>query len=157
MNTRLTAFRRNFYFPELLFELDLSGHKDERFLIKVESQDQGYEYTSVMVNIRRAGFFFPFTVPSDNVLCAMKISALLNRQKGRDFYDAMFLLGQTEPDYGYLTAKWGIHDKEKLKTALIETAENTNLESKAKDFEHLLFNRNNKTKILQFMEFVDSL
>ena len=157
VNTRLIAFRRNLYFPELLFELGLSGHKDERFLIKVESQDQGYEYTPVMVNIKRAGFFFPFPVPLDKVLCAMKLSALLNRQKGRDFYDAMFLLGQTEPDYGYLTAKWGIHNKEELKTVLIETAEKTNLESKSKDFEHLLFNRNNKTKILQFREFVDSL
>ena len=157
VNARLTAFRRNLYFPELLFELGLSGHKDERFLIKVESQDQEYGYTPVMVNIKRAGFFFPFPVPPDNVLCAMKLSALLNRQKGRDFYDAMFLLGQTEPDYGYLTAKWGIHNKEELKTALIETTDKTNLESKSKDFEHLLFSRNNKTRILQFREFVDSL
>lgn len=157
INARLTAFRRNLYFPELLFELGLSGHKDERFLIKVESQDQGYEYTSTMANIKRAGFFFPFPVPPDSILCSMKLSALLNRQKGRDFYDAMFLLGQTEPDYGYLTAKWGIHNKEELKSALIEVTEKTNLETKSKDFEHLLFNRNNTGKVLRFREFVESL
>ena len=156
-NTKLTAFRRNLYFPELLFELGLSGHKAERFLIKVEAQDQGYEYTSVMLNIKRAGFFFPFPVPPDSVLCSMKLSALLNRQKGRDFYDAIFLLGQTGPDYGYLAAKWGIHNKEELKTALIESTEKTNLETKSKDFEHLLFNRDNKTKILRFREFVELL
>ena len=156
-NTKLTAFRRNLYFPELLFELGLSGHKAERFFIKVEAQDQGYEYTSVMLNIKRAGFFFPFPVPPDSILCSMKLSALLNRQKGRDFYDAIFLLGQTGPDYGYLAAKWGIHNKEELKTALIESTEKTNLETKSKDFEHLLFNRDNKTKILRFREFVESL
>ncbi|MCD8103107.1 MAG: nucleotidyl transferase AbiEii/AbiGii toxin family protein [Alistipes sp.] len=157
VNTKLTAFRRNLYFPELLFELGLSGHKDERFLIKVESQDQGYEYTPVISNIKRAGFFFPFPVPPDSILCAMKISALLNRQKGRDFYDAMFLLGQTEPDYGYLTAKWGIHNKEELKAALIEATDKINIETKSKDFEHLLFNRNKKDIVLRFREFVESL
>jgi predicted nucleotidyltransferase component of viral defense system len=157
VNTKLTAFRRNLYFPELLFELGLSGHKDERFLIKVESQNQGYKYTPVMANIKRAGFFFPFPVPPDSILCAMKISALLNRRKGRDFYDAMFLLGQTEPDYGYLSEKWNIHNKEELKAALIEVVDKTDLNTKSKDFEHLLFNRNNKTKILRFREFVETL
>lgn len=157
VNTRLTAFRRNLYFPELLFELGLSGHKDERFLIKVESQDQGYEYTPVMTNIKRAGFFFPFPVPPDSILCAMKISALLNRQKGRDFYDAIFLLGLTEPDYGYLSAKWGIHNKEELKSVLIEVTDKTNLETKSKDFEHLLFNKNKRGAVLRFGEFVKEL
>ncbi|MGE4567966.1 MAG: hypothetical protein AB7C90_02130 [Bacteroidales bacterium] len=60
---------------------------------------------SKFVNVKRAGFFFPLPVPSDAVLCAMKLSALLTRRKGRDFDDAMFLLGLTEPDYGYLAAK----------------------------------------------------
>ena len=104
-NDKLKAFRRNLYFPELLFELSLSGYREERFLIKVESQDQEYEYKPHIVNIKRAGFFFPFSVPPDSILCAMKLSALLTRQKGRDFYDAMFLLGQTEPDYEYLATK----------------------------------------------------
>ena len=153
VNQKLTAFRRNLYFPELLFELGLSGYKAERFLIKVEAQDQGYDYTPVMVNIKRAGFFFPFSVPPDDVLCSMKLSALLNRQKGRDFYDAMFLLGQTEPDYDYLTAKWGIHNKEELKATLTEIVANTDLNVKSKDFEHLLFNRINSDKILRFGEF----
>lgn len=156
-NPRLVAFRRNLYFPELLFELGLSGHKAERFLIKVEAQDQGYDYKPVMANIRRAGFFFPFPVPPDSVLCAMKLSALLSRRKGRDFYDAIFLLGQTEPDYGYLSAKWGIHDKAELREALMRIAAETDLATKSRDFEHLLFSRANVRKVLMFGEFVESL
>ncbi|MDR0954176.1 MAG: nucleotidyl transferase AbiEii/AbiGii toxin family protein [Rikenellaceae bacterium] len=156
-NTRLTVFRRNLYFPELLFELGLSGHKDERFLIKIESQDQGYAYPPVLAHIKRAGFFFPFPVPPDSILCAMKLSALLCRQKGRDFYDAMFLLGLTEPDYGYLGEKWNIHNKEELRAALIAVTDKTDLSTKSKDFEHLLFNKNNKAKIVRFREFVESL
>ena len=34
----------------------------------------------------------------------MKLSALLTRGKGRDFYDAIFLLQRTEPDYPFLSA-----------------------------------------------------
>lgn len=156
-NDKLKAFRRNLYFPELLFELSLSGYREERFLIKVESQDQKYEYKPHIVNIKRAGFFFPFSVPPDSILCAMKLSALLSRQKGRDFYDAMFLLGQTEPDYEYLATKRDIHNKEELKEALINTIENTDLKKKYRDFEHLLFNKANAEKVLRFSEFVKEL
>ncbi len=154
---KLKAFRRNLYFPELLFDLGLSGYREERFLIKVESQDQEYEYAPQIVNIKRAGFFFPFPVPSDSILCAMKLSALLTRQKGRDFYDAMFLLGQTEPDYTYLKAKRGIANKEDLKVALVETTERTDLNKKYRDFEHLLFNKSDSEKILLFNEFIKDL
>ena len=157
VNTKLTAFRRNLYFPELLFELGLSGHKAERFLIKIEAQDQGYEYAPVMANIKRAGFFFPFPVPPDSILCAMKLCALLTRQKGRDFYDAMFLLGQTQPDYGFLAAKKGIHDTAELKEALFQAIEKADMNAKSKDFEHLLFKRDNKAMVLRFREFVETL
>lgn len=43
-NNKLKAFRRNIHFPELLFDLGLTGHRDERFLIKIESQDQQIPY-----------------------------------------------------------------------------------------------------------------
>ena len=33
-NEKLEAFRRNIHFPELLFDLGLSGPREERFLIK---------------------------------------------------------------------------------------------------------------------------
>jgi predicted nucleotidyltransferase component of viral defense system len=156
-NEKLKAFRRNIYFPELLFELGLSGYKEERFLIKIEIQNQGFDYNRNMVNIKRSGFFFPFPVPPDSVLCAMKISALLSRAKGRDFYDAMFLLQQTEPDYQYLAEKCNIKNKADLKTALFDIIEKTNLKLKSQDFEHLLFNKEKSQKILLFKDFVESL
>src|SRR5664279_4642253 len=47
----------------------------------------------------------------------MKVSAMLNRQKGRDFYDAMFLLSQVKPDYNFMALRTGIADLEALKHA----------------------------------------
>lgn len=154
---KLTAFRRNLHFPELLFELALSGHKEERFLIKVESEDQQMPYKPVLVNIKGCGFYFPFPVPPDGVICSMKISAMLSRQKGRDFYDAMFLLAQTQPDYSFLAEKLNIHNLEELKTVVLKTLKTIDLNTKKRDFEHLLFYKRNSERILSVGDFFQDL
>lgn len=154
-NERLTAYRRNLYFPQLLFELQLSGHRDERFLIKMEAQDQGIAYQPQTSMVMGCGFVFPIQTPPDGVLCVMKISALLSRRKGRDFYDTMFLLGQgIEPDYDFLKARCGIADRESLRQAMLQVAAETNLEQKMHDFEHMLFVPENSKRLLYFPEFV---
>ena len=38
---KLKAFRRSIVFPEFLYQQKLSPFKDEKFLIKIESQNQG--------------------------------------------------------------------------------------------------------------------
>jgi predicted nucleotidyltransferase component of viral defense system len=155
-NSKLKAYRSSIYFPELLFELGLSGYREERFLIKIECQNQGVDYQTTMANIKACGFFFPFPVPPDDILCSMKLSALLSRQKGRDFYDAMFLLAQTPPSYDYLAQKHNLHGWKELKTALLKATEQVDLQHKSKDFEHLLFG-SNSGKILRFEEFLDGM
>jgi predicted nucleotidyltransferase component of viral defense system len=155
-NRHLQAYRRNLHFPELLFGLGLSGHRDERFLIKVEAEDQKAVYNPEMVNIKGCGFIFPMTAPPQTVLCAMKIAAMLNRQKGRDFYDVIFLLSQTQPDYNFLEAKCAISNREALKKEAIRIIRNVDLKSKTRDFEHLLFNKNNSKRILQIESFFDA-
>lgn len=86
----------------------------------------------------------------------MKLSALLARAKGRDFYDIIFLWQQTSPDYDFLRQRNGITNASELKSALMEKLDNTDLELKQKDFEHLLFNPSRSTQILYFKEFVES-
>lgn len=157
VNEKLKAFRRNLYFPEMLFEMGVSGYRDERFLIKVESQDQQIIYPTIMANIKGCGMFFSFPVPPVDVLCAMKISALLSRQKGRDFYDAMFLLGQTSPNYSFLSAKCGINNLQALKESIKKVLSTIDLKQKSKDFEHLLFTKSNSIRILSFPEFISQL
>ena len=144
---KLTAFRQNLHFPELLYNLGLSGHKDEKFL----------PYLPKMINIKGCGFYFPFPYPGDEILCAMKISALLSRQKGRDFYDTMFLLGQTNPDWTFLSARCGVNNLTELKGAVKEMLTHINLQQKSKDFEHLLFQQRNSKRILSFDSFIESL
>lgn len=154
---KLKAFRRNIYFTELLFDLGLSGHRAERFLIKMESQDQLIGYKPIIANIKGCGFFFPFPVPPIETLCSMKISAMLSRQKGRDFYDVIFLLGLAKPDYNFLSKKSGINNLSEIKQTIEKVLGLIDLRTKRKDFEHLLFNKNNSNRIIHFREFVREL
>lgn len=154
-NPKLTAFRRNIHFPQLLFDLQLTGHKEERFLLKIEAQDQGIPYEPITAQVDGYGFFFPLNVPPDGILLSMKLSALLSRGKGRDFYDTMFLFDRTAPDYAFLEKRAGIGTPAKLKEALHDIISRTDLSMKKKDFEHLLFNKINSEKILRFPEFIN--
>ena len=153
---KLTAFRRNIYFPELLFELGLSGHREERFLMKVEAQDQGVTYQPEMAMVNRCGFFFALPVPNQSVMLSMKLSALLVRAKGRDFYDTIFLWQRTEPDYAFLETRSGIGNPNELRKALENLLFQTNLDLKRRDFEHLLFQSARSEQILHFGEFMKS-
>ena len=140
---KLSAFRRNIYFPKFLFELGLTGHQ----------LDQGVNYPIEKKHVQRCGFFFPLAVPPDSVLLSMKLSALLARAKGRDFYDTMFLMQQTKPSYEFLSARVGINTPDELKKAILNKLKTIDLNVKKRDFEHLLFNVNAGEKILLFEEF----
>lgn len=153
-NENLTAFRRNIFFPGLLFELGLSGYRDERFLMKVEMQDQGVVYQPEMAMVNRCGFFFALPVPNPSVMLSMKLSALLVRAKGRDFYDTIFLWQRTEPDYAFLGARSGIGSPEELRETLGKLLSRTDLNLKRRDFEHLLFQSARSEQILHFEEFI---
>lgn len=156
VNPKLTAFRRNIYFPEFLFELGLTGHRDERFLLKIEAQDQGVPYPVETRPVQRCGFFFSLPVPPDSVLLGMKLSALLARAKGRDFYDCMFLMQQTGPSYEFLSQRAGITDAEQLKKAIKDKLSTIDLNIRKRDFEHLLFNPRSADRILRFADFMDA-
>lgn len=154
----LTAFRRSIVFPGFLNDLGLSPFREERFLMKVEAQDQGRGYERQTASVNRCGLFFPVPVPPEPVLCAMKLSALLTRAKGRDFYDAIFLLQRTLPDFDFLAASHPeVTDKPSLKKALQAKASSVDLELKRRDVEHLLFHRERAAVILDFPTFVAAL
>lgn len=152
-----TPFRCSIYFPELIYSMHLSGYREQRFLLKVETQDQEIEYPLETVFLNRCGFLLPLKVAPIAVLCAMKIMAVLNRGKGRDFYDLMFLLQRTEPDYGFLEQKNGVSNKAQLITELTKKVGSTDLSSKRRDFEHLLIEKSDADRIQWFGDLVRNL
>ncbi|HQG66813.1 MAG TPA: hypothetical protein PLA32_13655, partial [Smithella sp.] len=79
------------------------------------------------------------------------------RAKGRDFYDVIFLLQKTKPNYEYLAQKAGINDKQTLKKKITTYIKKLNLKELAKDVEPFLFQPSDSRKIVMFAEYIKQI
>lgn len=153
-NQKLTAFRRKILFPGLLFELGFTGHREKKLLIKIECEPHNYKYEPVRPIIQKFNVFTQVFAPSPDILLSMKTGAVLERGKGRDYYDFIFLSGITEPDFGYLKLKFGIADHAQLYKKILESCENTDFGMKSRDFEKLVFDPAETKKVLLFEKYI---
>ena len=151
---KLVAFRRNIVFPGLLFDLGLTGHRDKKLLIKIECEPHNYEYEFEKPIIQKFNVFTQIFAPSPAILLSMKTGAVLERGKGRDYYDFIFLSGKTEPDFGYLGEKFGILNHEQLYERILNSCKTTNFKVKSRDFEKLVFDPAETKKVLFFKEYI---
>lgn len=149
----IKAFRRTINYPELLYNLDISPNKNEKLKMKIESQCQGIDYKTEIKFIRKCGFDFPIKVPTIDTLYSMKIGAVLQRSKGRDFYDLLFLQQLTKPNYDILIKKFGIHNDDDLKSAINDILNKIDIKNKSRDMLHLLIDETNNEKVLNFTRF----
>lgn len=83
------AFRCFIRLPGIYYSYGLSRHAEEKLLIQIDYEPQGYMYDAEEKIINRFGIFAAVPAPPASVLLSMKIAALLGRKrsKGRDFYD----------------------------------------------------------------------
>ena len=151
---KLAAFRRNIIFPGLMFELGLTGHREKKLLIKIECEAHNYVYEPIKPIIQKFNVFTQIFAPSPDILLSMKTGAVLERRKGRDYYDFIFLSGITEPNFGYLSEKFGITNHTQLYTRILESFEQTDFRIKSRDFEKLVFNKEETKKVLLFKEYI---
>jgi len=150
----LKAFRRNLVFPGLMHNLGLSGHREKRFLIKIECEPYDFPYIPEKPLIQKFNVFTQvFAAPAD-ILLSMKTGAVLERQKGRDFYDFIFLSGITAPHFGYLEAKFGITTYQELYAEILARCELIDFDKKSMDFEKLVFDQAEKKKVRLFPEYI---
>jgi hypothetical protein len=155
-NVLKSAFRCYIRLPEILFDQDLSNLKTEKILIQVDTEPHGFSYKPDKVFLNRFDIFTQIAVTPPDILLAQKIYALLNRKraKGRDFYDVIFLLQQTKPNYDYLKQKISVVDSQTLKKALIAHLKSLNLKDLARDVEPFLFQPSDSKKIVSFLEYI---
>ena len=151
---KLAAFRRNIIFPGLLYELGLTGHRDKKLLIKIECEPHHYAYEPEKPIIQKFNVFTQIFAPSPAILLSMKTGAVLEREKGRDYYDFIFLSGITEPDFGYLEAKFDVANDAQLYHKILESCQATDFKLKSRDFEKLVFDPAETKKVLLFKEYI---
>lgn len=153
------AYHCHIRFPGILFEHGLSGHKQQRILIQIDAEPQEYDYSEKKFLINKLGIFRYINTIEPPLLLSQKISACLTRKraKGRDFFDVVFLMAMTGPDYVYLKKKLGICNKEELITALKDRAGQMNMKSLAREVEPFLFDASQKERILLFENWLETI
>jgi len=73
---------------------------------------------------------------------------------GRDFYDAVFLFGMTNPNLDYLRLKLNINDTADLKRKLLLKCKNLDLRQLSRDVEPFLFTPSESKKVLLFQDYI---
>ncbi|GBU25535.1 hypothetical protein R83H12_02185 [Fibrobacteria bacterium R8-3-H12] len=169
-NSNYPIFKRYLYFPEFLLSIKISVFYVKRFFTsigvmpakfmqgatvkakmeKYEFKKQDFGYDSSLETINGCGFSFLFPMPSLSVLFAMKSGTLILRQNGRDFYDVSFLWKSAKPDYVFLKHWIGVSNKAELLARTEDAVKYTDFESKVKDVEHLVFDKQNLERVKNF-------
>ncbi len=151
------AFHCYVRFPGLLFREGLSGHKEQKILIQLDTEPQNYNYNPEKFLINKFDVFTEILTTPLPTLLAQKFFAVLNRKrnKGRDFFDITFLLSiQVEPDWQYLEQKTGISNKTNLKKAILEHCEKIDMNKMGKDVEPFLFRDKDAKKVALFPQLI---
>jgi len=158
-NVIKSAFRCYIKMPHVLYDNAISDLRQQKILIQVDTEPHGFRYKPDKVFINKFDVFTQINVTPPDVLLAQKIFALLNRKraKGRDFYDVIFLLQKTKPNYEYLAQKAGINDKQTLKKKITTYIKKLNLKELAKDVEPFLFQPSDSRKIVMFAEYIKQI
>lgn len=150
------AYHCHLKFPHILKKLNLSGYKEEKLLIKVDSASIPKLYTKAHL-LNRYGIFQTVKVAPAPVLLAKKLLTLADRRrtKARDIYDITYLWGLASPDEKYLEEFGHTTLKIQIKL-LIAFTKNLNLKTLAQEASPFLVSQSDINRILQFPEFLQS-
>ena len=150
------SYRCDVKFPDLFYETGLSPHQDAKILVQIDSLAQGFNYEPERRVLNKFDVFTEIFVGPIALLLSQKINAAFTRKraKGRDFYDIVFLMASTRPNYKYLKQKLQIENAEELRGKLVEMTSKLDFNDLAKDVEPFLFNPSDSKKVGLFPEFI---
>ncbi len=158
--SRAGAFHASLRFTSVLQESGLSGHREAKLLIRLDTEPQGYEnYEHQFFLLNRFDVFQRLRVVPADLLLAQKLDCIFSRKRpmGRDFFDTVFLMGKTGPDFAYLELKLGIGDMAELKKQLLARCGGLDFRRLARDIEPFIFDADDTKKVLLFPDFAESL
>jgi predicted nucleotidyltransferase component of viral defense system len=143
-------------FPELLYKEGLSGHKEEKILIQLDTEPQYFDFEPDRHILNKFDVFTEILTTPQDLLLAQKFYAILNRSrpKGRDFFDVVFLLGKAKPNYEYLKFKININSPEALKSAVLERCSKIDMADMAREVAPFLFDSKDEKRVRMFVEYL---
>ncbi len=153
------AYRCYIKIPKVLFDNKISNMENEKIMIQIDTAPHNFNYKPDNKILNKFDVFTQILATPLDILLSQKIYAILNRKrpKGRDFFDAIFLLQKTKPNYDYLEKKIKIKNNKNLKEKLIAYTQETSLKELVKDVEPFLFNPSDGRRIEMFGEYIKQI
>lgn len=152
------AFHCYIKFPGVMHKYGLSPLPDQKVLIQLDAAAHGFAYQPEPKLLNRFGILTEVFVTPIDILLAQKFWALLNRKraKGRDYFDIVFLLGLTKPNYEYLQFKAGINSPAALKRRVLAYIAELNFNYLQKDVAPFVFTDDGTKAVSKFKEIIRS-
>lgn len=146
-------------FPNLLFENDLSGHREEKILIRLDTEAQHFEFKPETFIVDKFGVFTPVLTTPIDILLSQKLLTITQRPrpKGRDFFDVTFLIPKTRPNYSFIEEKMGITDPQELKSVILEKCKSIDFEEMVKDVRSFLFKPEDEKRVRLFIPYFEQI
>ena len=143
-------------FPKLLYQEGLSGHREEKILITLDTEPQHFDFEPDRYILNKFDVFTEILTTPKDILLAQKFYAIINRPrpKGRDFFDVTFLLGQTKPNYDYLKLKLNITSSQALRSAILERCSEIDMEEMARNVAPFLFEAKDEKRVRLFISYL---
>ena len=144
-------------FPGLLYDAGLSGHREARILLNLDTEPQHFAFMPELHFLNRFDVFASIRCTPLDLLLSQKICAITGRKqpKGRDFFDTVFLLG-TRPNYDFLKQKLDLDTPETLRKHLVSVCEKFDFQALAQDVQPFLFNPSDVNRVLLFKAYIAS-
>ena len=155
-NTYQDAFRASLRFPGLLHDSGISGHRDEKLLIQIDTEPQGVRYNPDKFILNKFDVFSRINIVPADILAAQKIFCIFSRSRpmGRDFFDVVFLLGKSGVNFDYLDRKMSIRNKKELRDRLLLRSAQLDFSRLAKDLEPFVYSKKEVDRVLMFPDFI---
>ncbi|MFH1283496.1 MAG: nucleotidyl transferase AbiEii/AbiGii toxin family protein [bacterium] len=153
------AYRCYLKINKVLYDLGLSGYKEEKLLIQIDTEPQNFNYEPTFIILNKFDVFLRIRFVPIDILLSQKLYAILHRKRslGRDFYDTVFLFGRAKPNFKYLQQKISVKDIASLKKKMLLKCKTLDFKRLTKDVEAFLFNPDDIKKILYFTDFINGL
>ena len=154
------AYHCHIKFPGLLKEIGLSGYVSETLMIRLDTEAQKFDYLPDRFLLNKFDVFTDIFIVPEDIILAQKFYAVINRKrnKGRDFYDIVFLLSRNvKPNYSYLEQKTGLSNPIELKKEILEKVKSLNMSDMATDVKPFLFNPNHDKKVSLFERYISQV
>ena len=141
-------------FPKIMWEYNITDKRGVDLMVKVEVNQPGWQLSTRPHVLSHYGFNYTATVMAESALITEKLLAMMNRTRGRDIFDLVYMLKKKFPfDTAILKANKIYEKPERLIIDRLENLPQKELGRLAKQVKPFLFREDDVEPVIKAMEY----